>query len=64
MGGQYATRPKALVKFKLLEFSTNWEIQWSCNVNETLDPNKAPYDMILGRDLQEALGLIIDCKHH
>ena len=57
MGGIFTTRRKALVEFTLPEFSTHKKVSWSCHVDETTDPAKANYDMIIGDKLMAALGI-------
>ena len=62
MGGNFSTRRKGLVNFKLPEFSLSREIEWSCHIDERTDPSESPYDMIIGLDLIDELGLVIDFK--
>ena len=59
MGGQFITRRKALVNFKLPEFSNSKEINWVMHVDEVTDPARAQYDMVIGTDLLEALNVDI-----
>jgi transposase InsO family protein len=64
MGGVFTTKRKALLEFKLPEFSTNKTVEWVCHVDETTTPEKAQYDMIVGTDLMTVMGLDIQfsCK--
>ena len=55
MGGNFHTRRKALISFKLIEFSNNKMINWTAHVDETTDPSKAKYDLIIGSDLMSKL---------
>ncbi len=57
LGGVYTTKRKALMDFRLPEFSLNKTITWSCHVDETTDPKFAQYDMIIGDDLMQELGI-------
>ncbi|MGH7974673.1 MAG: hypothetical protein ACREBR_04040, partial [bacterium] len=63
LGGVFTTRRKALVKFRLPEFSTKKQIQWKCHVDDKTDPKIARYDMIMGKDLQEELGIVINWQN-
>jgi hypothetical protein len=57
LGGVYTTKRKALMDFRLPEFSLNKSITWSCHVDESTDPKFAQYDMIIGDDLMQELGI-------
>ena len=59
LGGAFYTRKKALIKFKLLEFSTHKEISWSVHVDTHTKPKHAQYDMIMGTDFMKELGINI-----
>ena len=59
MGGVFMTKRKALLEFKLPEFSTNKTVEWVCHIDDTTPPDKAQYDIIIGTDLMNALGLDI-----
>jgi hypothetical protein len=62
MGGVFTTKRKvhkALLEFKLPEFSTNKTVEWVCHVDENTTPDKAQYDIIIGTDLMSAMGLDI-----
>ncbi len=64
LGGVYTTKRKALMEFRLPEFSLNKTITWSCHVDETTDPKFAQYDMIIGDDLMQELGIdLLYSKH-
>ena len=59
--GTFNTTHKCKINFKLLGFSPSRVISWSVHINNT----NSQYDMIIGRDLQFALGLdIIWSKQH
>jgi len=60
MGGVFTTKRKALLEFKLPEFSTNKTVQWVCHVDDTTTPSKAQYDIIIGTDLMSVMGLDIN----
>jgi len=59
MGGSFVTRRKALLHFKLPEFSNSKVVQWICHVDDTHKPEECRYDMIIGTDLMEAMGVDI-----
>ena len=59
MGGTFTTKRKALLEFKLPEFSTNKRVEWVCHVDDTTDSKSAQYDMIIGIDLMTDIGLDI-----
>ncbi|MGH7974471.1 MAG: reverse transcriptase domain-containing protein [bacterium] len=58
--GIFTTTHNATVKFKLPELCRMKEITWPCYVNAHADPRQANYDMIIGLDLQQELGLTVD----
>ncbi len=60
LGGTFNTKHKAMVDFKLIELSLNKEISWTVHVDDTTDPNKSQFDMIIGTDLMSELGINID----
>jgi hypothetical protein len=57
LGGVYITKRKALMEFRLPEFSLNKAITLSCHVDESTDPKFAQYHMIIGDDLMQELGI-------
>ena len=57
MGGNFVTRSKAIIKFKLPEFSETKTITWSMHVDDNSDPSHVQYDMIIGTDMMEAVGI-------
>jgi hypothetical protein len=57
MGGIYTTKRKALVEFTFPEFSTNKTISCVCHVDESADPHLTHYDMIIGDELLQELGI-------
>ena len=52
-------RKKALIKFKIPEFSTHKEITWTVHIDSHTKPEEAQYDMIMGIDLMKELGIDI-----
>jgi len=64
MGGQFNTTRKAAINFKLPEFGTNKTISWIAHVDETTNPKIALFDLIVGLDLMETLGITISFKDH
>ena len=57
--GNLDTNKKCKVQFSLPEFYTDRVIEWDVHVSNTTD-SSSPYDMIMGSDLMETLGLNID----
>lgn len=57
MGGTFLTQKKAIMKFKLPEFSETKTITWAMHVDELKDASQVQYDMIIGTDLMEAIGI-------
>ena len=45
------------MEFKLPEFSTTKAITWNAHLDEFSDPKLAHYDMIIGTELMEAIGI-------
>ena len=64
MGGQFCTRRTASIKLKLPEFTTNKTITWTAHVDETTDAKSSMFDLIIGIDLMEALGIDISFKEN
>ena len=58
--GQMSTNFETKMSFTLPEFSDKKIITWNFDVGE--DKNLGDYDMIIGRDIQWALKMIIDFK--
>ena len=54
--GQFATNRKCRVTMSLPEFHTGRDVTWTCYVDES-DHELSRYDMIIGRDLLEELGM-------
>ena len=54
--GTFTTTRKARMKFLLPEFNHSKIIAWACHVDDTATASNSSYDVILGRDLLEALG--------
>ena len=59
MGVVFTTKHKALLEFKLPEFSNNKTIDWVCHIDDTTPNTKSQYDMIIGTDLMSVMGLDI-----
>ncbi len=60
MGGSFVTKQKALVDFTFPEFSDKKHITHTVHVDSRPNPSTASYDMIIGSDLMEDLGIILD----
>ena len=60
MGGNFVTKQTALVDFTFPEFSDKKHITHIVHVDDRHDPSTAAYDMIIGSDLMESLGLVLD----
>jgi Retroviral aspartyl protease len=61
--GKFVTKYEIPLQFLLPEFAPSREINWSVAVDDTAQQSK--YDMIIGRDLQIALGMdILFCTKH
>ena len=54
--GTFVTKCKVKAKFILPEFFENREIKWTMHVDES-DSSSNAYDMIIGRDLLQELGI-------
>ena len=55
MGGNFQTRRKARISFKMIEFSHNKVVNWTAHVDDQTKPELAKYDMIIGSDLLSEL---------
>ena len=62
--GTLTTTRKAQLKFLLPEFNQSKIISWACHVDDTATASNSQYNMILGRDLLETLGIIINFNDH
>ena len=62
--GTFNTTRRVQVKLLLPEFNQNKIISWTCHVDDTTTATDSQYDMILGRDLLETLGIIINFNDH
>jgi hypothetical protein len=62
LGGNFTTKRKALVDFKLPELNTHKKVTWAAHMDETSDPDKALYDIIIGMDMLCELGVVIDTE--
>jgi hypothetical protein len=58
-GGTFLTKYEIPVTFALPEFAPSKEVSWNMAVDETEKNAHQKYDMIIGRDLQQALGFDI-----
>jgi hypothetical protein len=58
--GTFTTTRKARLRFVLPEFNPTKEVSWACHVDDNATARTSQYDLILGRNLLEALGLIIN----
>ena len=63
MGGLYKTGGRTQFVFSLPEFAQKKVIAWPCNVDFLHKRKDFPYDMIIGRDLQAELKIIIDWEN-
>ena len=61
MGGVFETDQKRLIRFKLPEFSTDKTVNWPVHVDTRNQSSPRQYDMLIGSDLMQALG--IDIKY-
>jgi hypothetical protein len=55
---------QSTVSMKLIEFSSNKTITFPCQVDANTPASTAPYDIILGSDFMEALGIDIRYSTH
>ena len=62
--GTFTTTWKAQLKFLLPEFNQSKIISWACHMDDTTMAINSQYDMILGRDLLDTLGIIINFNDH
>jgi hypothetical protein len=60
--GQYETKHTAKVLFTLPEFSESKILHWEFHLDPKKESQGTGYDMIISRDLMQALGVIIDFK--
>ena len=56
--GNFTTNATCKIKFSLPEFYENRLVDWTAHVDDSDGPHK--YDMIVGRDLLENLGLVLN----
>ena len=59
MGGSFVTTQQRLLEFCFPEFHHHKTIEWTCHVDTKTDPKEAQYDMIMGTDLMNELGIDI-----
>ena len=62
MGGNFQTHRKALVDFKFPQLSDSKSVTWIVHIDETTDPKKSLYDMIIGMDLMTELGIYVNTE--
>jgi len=60
LGGNFQTKRKTLVDIKFPELNPHKKVSWICHMDETTDPDKALYDLIIGMDMLCELGLVVD----
>ena len=60
MAGSFTTKQKRLVEFSFPEFSTEKTIAWTVHVDERTDSSTSTYDMVIGTDLMDKLGIKMD----
>ena len=56
--GKFSTSERCKATFTLPAFHKHCEVQWNCYVDNS-DPATCKYDMIIGRDLMQEIGLDI-----
>ena len=59
MGGNFVTKRKALVDFRLPEFDPKKKVTYIVHVDERTDAKTSQFDMIIGMDLLTELGIDI-----
>ena len=62
LGGQFTTKRKALIDFKLPELDPGKKVTWICHVDEHTSSDKALYDMIIGMDMMTQLGIYVNTE--
>ena len=63
-GSTMTSSEESIVTMKLIEFSSNKTITFPCQVDLTTTSESAPYDIILGSDFMEALGIDLQYSSH
>ena len=63
-GGIFTTQGTSDIRFRLIEFSTQDTINWTFHVDGTKARQQTSYDMIIGRDLLEELGIDISFRNN
>ena len=56
-GGQFETKAICEVQMKLLDFSSSRTVKWKFHVDTKATSKQENYDMIIGKDLMQELGL-------
>ena len=59
----WESQGQSIINFTLPEFSSSRSIKWKVHVDNNTPTNQARYDMIMGTDLMEELGVDISFKH-
>jgi len=62
MGGNFTTKKKALLYFKFPELDNDSKVTWVFHVDEQKDRQASLYDMIIGLDLQTAIGIHVNTE--
>jgi hypothetical protein len=57
MAGQFKTNRQALINFKMPEFHKHRTVEYDFHVDEHTNADEALYDMIIGADLMDELGI-------
>jgi hypothetical protein len=60
LGGRFATKSTANVRFRSPELDNTKTITWPCHVDDKTKPMEASYDMILGMDLMVEIGIVVN----
>ena len=59
----WESQGQSIINFTLPEFSSSRSIKWKVHVDNNTPTNQARYDMIMGTDLMEELGVDVSFKH-
>ena len=63
-GGIFANDKKAKIQFALPKFDTQKAIEWDIHVDSTTKSSETKYDMIIGSDVMDELGLDVKFSDH
>jgi len=58
-GGKFHASRTASVGFRLVEFNTNKKVEFDVVVDDTTNPSEARYDMIIGTNIMDVMGIDI-----